>query len=182
MEPSLTTPTMPPTVFHVTHWKAGSQWVRSILKLAAPKRFIEPQPFPDRPLGDQPVVDGAIYTPVYSSLTQFRAAIPPHPSHRTFVVIRDPRDTLVSWYFSLMYSHKTNKPTVAESRNELRDLSKHDGMALMIGKHMQGVMAIQREWLDAAGEDGAAPVFRYEDLWADQQAGFAKIFDFCRLD
>jgi hypothetical protein len=160
----------------VTHWKAGSQWVRSILKLAAPDRFIEPEPFPDHPIGG-PLVRGAVYAPVYSSHSQLQAAIPDHASHRTFVVIRDPRDTLVSWYFSLMYSHKTNLPTVQESRAELRDLSKPEGLALIIGKHMRGVMDIQREWL-AAG----VPIFRYEDLWADQQAEFARIFDFCKLD
>lgn len=164
-----------PTVFHVTHWKAGSQWVRSVLKLAAPDRFVEPAPFPDRPLGGPPV-RGAVYTPIYSSHSQFRSAVPADPSHRTFVMIRDPRDTLVSWYFSLMYSHEAGHPTVRESRDELRRFSKAEGMALMIGKQMRGVIDIQREWL-AAG----APVFRYEDLWADPSGQFAKIFDVCGL-
>lgn len=165
-----------PTVFHVTHWKAGSQWVRSILKLAAPQRFIEPQPFPDRPL-DGPVVKGAVYSPIYSTRSQFSAAVPDYAAHRTFVVIRDPRDTLISWYFSLMYSHKTDKPTVAESRTELQTLSKPDGLSLMIEKQMLGIEAFQREWL-AVG----VPVFRYEDMWADQHGEFAKIFDYCKLN
>ena len=165
-----------PTIFHVTHWKAGSQWVRSILKLAAPDRFVEPAPFPDRPL-DGPPRPGAIYTPIYSSHSQFRVAVGDDPSHRTFVVIRDPRDTLVSWYFSLMYSHRADRPTVEESRQELRGLSKSEGLALMLGKQIRGVMDIQREWLDAG-----ARIFRYEDLWADQQGQFARIFDFCQLD
>lgn len=166
------------TVFHVTHWKAGSQWVRSILKLAAPKRFIQPTPHPDRPFGGEAVVDGAIYTPVYASHAQFRSAVPDDDdNHRVFVVIRDPRDTLVSWYFSHMYSHKPDEPTVLESRQELRELPKAEGLALMTRKHMQEVMLIQREWL-ASG----ARLFRYEDLWADQQAGFREIFDFCGMN
>lgn len=164
-----------PTVFHVTHWKAGSQWVRSILKLAVPDRFIEPAPYPDRPL-DGPPVKGGVYTPVYSSYSQFRNAVPTDPSHRAFVVIRDPRDTLVSWYFSLMYSHKAGHPTVLESRQELRGLSKPEGLALMIDKQIRGVIDIQREWLDAG-----VPVFRYEDLWADPHGQFGKIFDVCGL-
>lgn len=165
-----------PTVFHVTHWKAGSQWVRSMLKLAAPGRFVEPSPYPDRPL-DGPPVGGAIYSPVYSPHSQFRSAVPAAPSHRAFVVIRDPRDTLVSWYFSLMYSHHAGHPTVLESRQELHGLSKRDGLLLMIGKQIRGVIDIQREWL-AAG----VPVFRYEDLWADPHGQFARIFDACGLD
>lgn len=169
-------PEEPPTVFHITHWKAGSQWVRSILKLAAPDRFGEPAPFPDGS-PSKPPVRGAIYTPVYASYSQFRATVPTDASHRPFLVIRDPRDTLVSWYFSLMYSHETGHPTVLESRHELRGLSKAEGLALMIGSQLGGVINIQREWL-AAG----VPVFRYEDLWADQHGQFAKIFDVCGLN
>jgi hypothetical protein len=75
-----------------------------------------------------------------------------------------------------MYSHKPNQPTVEESRRELGDLNKPDGFALMIGKHMHAVMDIQREWLKAG-----VPIFRYEDLWANQQSEFARIFDFCEL-
>jgi lipopolysaccharide transport system ATP-binding protein len=146
------------------------------LKLAAPDRFIEPQPFPDRPLSG-PAVPGAVYSPIYSNQAELSAAVPDYASHRIFVVIRDPRDTLVSWYFSLMYSHKTDKPTVAESRTELQQLSKADGLALIIGKQMLGVDLFQRQWL-ATG----VPIFRYEDMWADQHGQFARIFDFCKLN
>jgi Sulfotransferase domain len=167
---------IPPTIFHVTHWKAGSQWVRSILKHAAPRRFVQARPGAEGPIGG-PVMPGAIYSPVYTAAAPFRAAVPAHPSHRTFVVIRDPRDTLISWYFSLMYSHAPDEPTVQESRDELRRLSKSDGLALMIRKHLNEVMWIQREWV----ESGAA-VFRYEELRADQQNAFQRIFEFCELD
>ena len=165
----------PPTVFHVTHWKAGSQWVRSVLKHAAPDRFIQPQPTPGDPLGG-PVVPGGVYSPVYAPRSVMRSAVPDDPSHRTFVVIRDPRDTLVSWYFSLMYSHTPDEPTVQESREELRNLPKPEGLALMIGKHLREVTWIQQEWIEAG-----AKVFRYEDLRANQQEAFCEIFEFCEL-
>jgi lipopolysaccharide transport system ATP-binding protein len=101
----------------------------------------------------------------------------PDPSHRIFVVIRDPRDTLISWYFSLLYSHGPDEPTVLESRRELCRLSKADGLALMIGCHMQEVISIQRQWIGAG-----VPVFRYEDLRANQQGEFERIFSYCGLD
>ena len=31
-----------PTVFHITHWKAGSQWVAAVLEECAPHRVVEP--------------------------------------------------------------------------------------------------------------------------------------------
>ena len=60
--------------------------------------------------------------------TPSRAAVPESLDQRTFVVIRDPRDTLVSWYFSLMYSHDEISQTIVESRKELRDRgARHPG-------------------------------------------------------
>jgi hypothetical protein len=33
----------PPVLFHSTHWKAGSQWVKNILRKYFPDRLIDPQ-------------------------------------------------------------------------------------------------------------------------------------------
>jgi hypothetical protein len=164
-----------PTIFHATHWKSGSQWVSSVLKYAAPRRVIQPAAGIDELLGG-PIKQGCIYTPVYASYTRFRALVPEDPADRTFFVIRDPRDALVSWYFSLRYSHEPEWPTVLESREELRGLSKAEGLALMIGKHMRELSLIQQEWIVAG-----VTIFRYEDLVADEQKSFKQIFDFCRL-
>lgn len=164
-----------PTVFHVTHWKAGSQWVRTILHQAAGKRYVRPMPGPWGPVGER-VVAGAVYTPVYAQLTQFRANVPQEdPSHRVFVVIRDPRDTLVSWYYSLLYSHTTEgEPAVVEARATLGTMGKAEGMRLMIDRYLEAVTTIHRGWIVAG-----ARVFRYEDMWANQQESFRQIFEFC---
>lgn len=164
-----------PTVFHVTHWKAGSQWVRSVLKHAAPRRFIQPQPNEGGLLGG-PIVPGAVYSPVYAPHSRFRSVVPESVDQRTFVVIRDPRDTLVSWYFSLLYSHAPISQNIVDSRQELQGLSKAEGLALLIGKHMMEVAWIQREWV-AAG----ARIFRYEDFRANQQETYGQLFEFCEL-
>jgi lipopolysaccharide transport system ATP-binding protein len=164
-----------PTVFHVTHWKSGSQWVSSVLKFAVGERLIHPLAGQGGPLGG-PLRKGKIYSPVYASREQFLAHVPDDAANRAFVVIRDPRDTLVSWYFSLMYSHASAEPTVQESRDELRSMKKADALALMIGKHMQEVARIQREWVTAG-----ARIFRYEDLVADEQETFRQIFEFCQV-
>src|SRR3954454_2070393 len=103
-----------PTIFHVTHWKAGSQWVRSVLKHAAPKRFTQPRPAGADPLGGpvvpggvyspvyaphprpagadplgRPGVPGAVYSPVYAPHSRFQAVVPESLNQRTFVVLRD---------------------------------------------------------------------------------------------
>jgi hypothetical protein len=50
---------------------------------------------------------------------------------RGFHVIRDPRDVIVSGYFSHRYSHPTNRwPELIEHRSKLENLSKQEGLLL----------------------------------------------------
>ena len=58
------TTTSNPTVFHVTHWKAGSQWVRAVLGAAAPSRVLSPDHDPEW-FYNRPLVNGGVYTPVF---------------------------------------------------------------------------------------------------------------------
>jgi lipopolysaccharide transport system ATP-binding protein len=117
-----------------------------------------------------------IYAPVYAPCGRFREIVPDDPSNRTFVVIRDPRDTLVSWYFSLMYSHPLETEHVRKERAELGRMTKSEGLALMISKHLQEVMWIQREWIGAG-----ARIFRYEDFVQNEHETFRSLFEFCNL-
>jgi hypothetical protein len=164
--------TTSPAVFHVTHWKAGSQWVRAVLGAAAPGRIV-----PGTHDFAGPVTGGKIYTPLYTTFEKFREIVPQNVPQRTFAVIRDPRDTAVSWYFSLRYSHRTSDPSITESREILGRLSKTDGLALLICNHLRDAIAIQESWLRSG-----AKIFRYEDLRLRQQECFGELFAYCELD
>src|SRR5262249_53550034 len=92
-----------PAVFHITHPKAGSQWLRRILTACCPERIVTPQEdqghflrCPLRPAG--------IYPALYLTRQCFETVALP-PSWQRLVIIRDLRDTLVSCYFSIVYSH-----------------------------------------------------------------------------
>ena len=93
-----------PAVFHVTHWKAGSQWVRTVIEQAVPGRIVSTRADQSQ-FFKEPIRAGGVYTPVYTTYEVFRTVVPKGMNQRTFAVIRDPRDTLVSWYFSMRYSH-----------------------------------------------------------------------------
>jgi lipopolysaccharide transport system ATP-binding protein len=165
-----------PTVFHVTHWKAGSQWVRAVLKAADPDRLVPGKDSPSWFFKD-PIVAGGVYTPVYATYQQFRQIIPESASQRTFALIRDPRDAAVSWYFSLRYSHPSEYDTVSQTRQALEKLDKQQGMDLVFRDYVNHVVEIQRTWLESG-----AKIFRYEDLLADQAGVFRQMLDFCEID
>jgi SAM-dependent methyltransferase len=145
------------TLFHVTHWKAGSQWILKILRTLAPERIVAPRTGEGQFLFD-PLVPGAIYPTIYVTKEQFDAVLIPANSYR-FVVLRDLRDTLISAYFSFRYSHGLIARGLADLHDQLEGLSLDDGLIFLAEKWLPVVASIHASWL-AAGE----PILRYEDL------------------
>jgi hypothetical protein len=147
-----------PTVFHVTHYKAGSQWVQAILRGCAEDDLVRAKPGV-RQFLEEPIQAGKIYSSVYVTHEQFESVAVPENSRR-FVVIRDLRDTVVSGYFSLKVSHGTFAAgSVSELRADLQRGSLESGLIQTIDQWLGVNARIQQSWIDA-GE----PVIRYEDL------------------
>jgi hypothetical protein len=92
---------------------------------------------------------------------------------KAFHVIRDPRDILVSAYFSHRNSHPTDGlPHLAEHRERLRAASKEDGLLLEMD-FSAGAMRDLAEW------DYRRPEIlevRMEELSAKPYEGFVEIF------
>ena len=167
-------PKEPPAVIHVTHWKAGSQWVYAILRDCMAER-VAPTELKVAHFRQHPVQSGMIYPAVYVTKQEFDATPLPRGTQR-FVVIRDLRDTLVSWYFSLKISHPVISSDVVEIRQVLNSLTQEEGLLNEIDR-MQYIAAIQRSWVEA-GE----PVIRYEDLIERDEAILTKVLlKKCRL-
>ena len=155
------------TFIHVTHWKAGSSWVRRILRQLAAERFVALQRDWDDPF-PEPLTPGSV-TSVYATREQCEAAeLPPH---RRLVVVRDLRDTLVSAYFSFRDTHRPN-PAVAPFRARLQELGKDEGMLLLMDDFLPRCAAIQESWR-------GQPVVRYEELLGDDVGVFGRALGEC---
>ena len=165
-----------PTVFHITHWKAGSQWVRGVLTQAQPHRIVTLKNDMSHVTAD-PIVEGGMYTPVYLKRPVFDKAVNAAIDKRIFVIIRDLRDTLISWYFSLKISHGVGFGRVAEFRKNLTEMDLEDGLAYLINGKLVGIARIQKTW-----RTSGHLILRYEDLLADEQAVFKTIFEHCKID
>jgi lipopolysaccharide transport system ATP-binding protein len=196
------------TVFHITHWKAGSQWVAEILKNAAPGRIVLPSDTMDQ-IFLSPIVPGAIYPTIYVPYPKFQRVLAPevdrnpqtyqpssedplevknwynfivnrHPVKK-FVVVRDLRDTLVSLYYSLKVSHPPINKHVIEGRETLANLDFEEGFLKILPTKGRKNSVIQTSWIEACA-GGEALLVRYEDLIANEQAEFAKIIEYCQID
>ena len=182
-------------VFHCCLQKTGSQWVKRIL--ADPDVYRAtglsiyqyqadlPEGHDPRPVNQRsftrPFPKRAIISPLYIDYGNY-LAIPKPESTRAFFVTRDPRDLVVSWYFSQRFSHGL-MGDIGEVRGVLGDLPLPEGLSYAI-RHLDGfgLFAAQRSWLDAANDPNAI-VVRFEDLIGEDSFGaYRRIFDHCRLE
>jgi len=173
---SNSTPANWPTVLHVTHAKAGSQWIHKILHHCAPDRIVAPQ-YDVVQFLHSPIRSGAIYPTLYLARKDFDQVILPSNSRR-FVVIRDLRDTLVSWYFSMKTSHVVDHPVTSEYRAALRARSLEDGLVWSTGTAAFELCAdVQRSW-----HDSGERLIRYEDLLGrDEEVLTRVLLDECGM-
>jgi Sulfotransferase domain len=145
-----------PTIFHITQYKAGSQWIYSLLLRCAPERIVEPKIGVVQILRD-PIKAGYIYPTVYLSKTDFDMVKKPDNS-RCFVILRDLRDILVSMYFSFKVSHP-EMGEVNEMRRWLNAVDLEEGLLLVLREWLLENANICSSWIDAQHE-----WIRYEDL------------------
>ncbi len=148
---------VPPAVFHITHHKAGSQWVLRILHGLVHERYVQPEVECSHFL-NKPLVTSGIYPTVYVTREQFESVQLPKPWKR-FVVIRDIRDTLVSLYFSIKHSHPILTDRTLDRRAFYAAMSVEQGLLHLAENRLGGVAQIQWSWL-AAGDR----LIKYEEL------------------
>ena len=155
-----------PAIVHITHPKAGSQWIRRILFQCVPDLVLPPiEELVENPAMNpsweflsRPLVPGGVYPALYLPKDRFDQ-VEGVESSRRFVVIRDLRDTLVSGYFSIRYSHPTDMRHVAELRAALETRSVEDGLIFLFDGFLDLSAAVQGTWMESGD-----PMLRYEDL------------------
>jgi hypothetical protein len=149
---------MPP-VFHITHWKAGSQWIYKILRQCVLDRIIEPR-LGETQVRHHAIQRGRVYPTVYMTKEDFTKAVPPDSKH--FVVIRDLRDTLISAYFSFKHSHPTLDEGMVALRRKLVELDQEDALLYLMEDFLSRCAKIQLSWVEAE-----TPILKYEELLED---------------
>ncbi len=117
---------------------------------------------------------------LYAGYSTFQA-IPKPRNYRAFFVLRDPRDIVVSWYYSARFSHP-NFPGLETLRHRLESLNLEDGLKASIDSLLAwGVFDGQASWVAASGNDANARVFRYEDFVKDNYEFLEVLFGYLEI-
>jgi hypothetical protein len=194
-----------PTIFHLTHWKSGSQWIRQILKSCAPYRFV-PQEVDLSQYYRHPVRPGKVYAAMYINRQDFEDVLHPTRNLRRgreqrldlswkvylknfvnfqvfhwpvirFFVMRDLRDTLVSRYFSYKISHPLLSEQHRTIRQALQERDQDGGLLYLMETIFDRIAAIQLSWINSG-----ILMVRYEDLLVDEHGTFEKIINYCQIE
>jgi hypothetical protein len=130
---------------------------------------------------DRPFPLGRIITPLYINFESF-ARLPKPDEHRAFFVVRDPRDLIVSHYFSSRYSHIDN-PGVLDDRARLADLPEKEGIIVCLRFMAErGIFDALRSWAENSDADPRIKVFRFEDLvGAEQPRWMSELMEHCDI-
>lgn len=157
-------------IYHCTVRKTGSQWIKALFSDPVVYRHsgllpYDPRFYKRRPL---PVVPpGRAALALFHSYPRF-LDIPKPGTYRAFFVIRDPRDIVVSSYFSLRNSHAPmgDIPLV---RKILQEKPKKEGLLYVITRLSERYLFKQlRSWAVAPSSETFG-LFRYEDLTGERQ-------------
>ena len=181
-------------IFHCCVQKTASSWIRTILK--------DPRVFRYSGLdvqGPGSMIDGSslrsqrvagvfplrkIISPLYVSYEGYGSFAKPG-AHRTFFVMRDPRDITVSWYYSARESHPVaGNPPLQEARRALEGLGLAEGLHYSIDYLAEyGLYDALLPWKAAAEAHPATiKLVRYEDLsGASQIESFETLFLHCGI-
>jgi hypothetical protein len=130
---------------------------------------------------DQPFPSRTFVTPLYIDYDNFKN-IPKPRKYKAFFLMRDPRDLLVSWYFSARYSHAP-QGELGRIRQELERLGVEDGLLYGID-HLEneGIFKAQRSWVDTPIKDANVMLVKYEQLIApDNVLLFKQILNHCDI-
>ena len=171
-------------VFHCCVQKTASQWIRKIFSSVELYRYSGLRPFHyqtllldgydrrrlcERAFSD-PFPRRTVVTPLYVDFASYRS-IPKPMEYRTFFVLRDPRDVVVSSYYSAKYSHPV-MGNVDSVRETLRTCSEEDGLLRTIDSLRGfGLFDAVASWVREAASDPSVILVRFEDLIGPQSAG-----------
>ncbi|SCL29083.1 Sulfotransferase domain-containing protein [Micromonospora pallida] len=159
-------------IFHCTVHKTGSQWIKALFSDPVVYQHSGLLPYDPRFYKRQPsalpiVPRGRAALALFHSYPRFENISKPG-TYRAFFVIRDPRDIVISSYFSLRNSHAP-MGDIPQARKALQEMPMKEGLLFVINRLSERYLFKQlRSWA-VAPKSETFRLFRYEDLTGERQ-------------
>lgn len=182
-------------IYHCCVYKTGSQWIRRIFsdprlymwsglkplngaslgggernRIPVSER-IKPEGFPAK----------TAVLGMFISYENFKEIKKPD-NHITFFIMRDPRELVISWYFSTRYTHVKN-PSIMSLREKMEGMTDKEGIMFSIDywKHTNHFNMLS-EWNRAEQNYKKLKIFSFEDLTgANAYFHFKQIISYCGI-
>lgn len=177
-------------IYHCCIQKTATQWFSKLLTdrlIWKNTGFSLYYPGQNFITGDKFILDqlknipkpGLICSPFYIQYNTFEE-FTKNDNYKAFYIIRDPRDIIISNYYSLKYSHPALNNYIVENRKDLEQLSEHDGIMKVIVNTAQFISQIMHRWKTA--DNVNVKIYKFEDVFGPDQLVFLKdIFSHCRI-
>jgi hypothetical protein len=171
-------------IYHCCVQKTASQWIKKILSDPVIFRGCGIPVFESQinylyaqrelaQLQKKTFPENNIVSPLYIRYEDFIKVKKP-AKYKAFFVMRDPRDLLVSHYFSTRFSHPEN-PYIIKERAVLSKMPEHEGLLYLIKKirkESANMYFSMRTWHTAGKKDRNLIVCKYEDLTGGEKLYF----------
>lgn len=178
------------TIYHCCIQKSGSQWFKKVfndsifwrqnkLLIYAPTdNFITEDQTLLKKINKIP--KDLIVSPLYIRYNYFDKMQKPE-QYKSFYIARDPRDLIISNYFSLKYSHDPYHPYILEMRNKLNSMSQDDGINEIINSFIAGTKETLEGWFKQNSQN--IKLIKFEDIFGTKQFEvFCELLKHCEID
>lgn len=166
----------------VTFHKCGSNWFRRLFREAANANGANIEVTkPTSAEINTPVDRGADKT-----VSLHRTDIPDRvlagaaSGEPVLLCIRDPKDVLISQYWSWKNTHVNNTPKILEARDQLNALSLQDGLLYLTTETLLPFCSAIKTW-EPQIREGSARLLKYEDLLEDFSGAMQIALEYARI-
>jgi hypothetical protein len=161
--------------------KAGSQWAKALFDHEVVVAASGLATFPQVVFGGRGFrkrFPANCYVPgLYFSYPEY-AEIEKRQPYRTFYLARDPRDVVVSWYFSVRDTHRS-MGAIGEARDQLMSQSVHEGLLYSM-RWLEPQLNGMKTWVDVTEPEVA--LFRLEDIRDRPETEVRRLLDHCKVE
>lgn len=179
-------------IYHCTIQRSASQWFLRLfqepliwrythLLVHNPRMNFIPRTHDVLKTLQSPVLTGAIISPFYIRYEDFKT-LPKPQNYRAFYVMRDPRDLMISSYFSLKYTHPPYDPFIVKMRERLHAIPEDEGLLYIIKNASGTWFSTLQGWMRSV-ENQNIKIFRFEDIFFEKKEETLRIlFQHCEID